>query len=164
MGLRIDSARRKIFRALSQGESLSWTELLEKTGVSKGALSQNVNELLENKIIMAELDLSRPRRTTVYSLSENGKYEERKLRMVDFISSLKNPVIYESKQNNITVSVLGNLISDLDSEERVKLEGQIEKEIGPGLSELTSFLEIFFGLLSENKGYNKVAITFQYEL
>ena len=51
---------------------LVWSELEEKSGVSKGALSKHLTKLIEKKIILTKIQNSRPP-ITKYCLAEDEK-------------------------------------------------------------------------------------------
>jgi len=61
--------REKIIEALKSETELTWSGLLKKTGVSKGALSIHLNRLIKSGIIVQEILETRPPKT-IYKLAE----------------------------------------------------------------------------------------------
>ena len=57
---------KKLILEKLENQELTWKELLEKTGLSKGALSKHLNELLWGRIILTKPSKERPFRSIYY--------------------------------------------------------------------------------------------------
>lgn len=65
----------RILEVLGENNRVRWSELLRKAGVSKGALSTHLNQLIKNKLITREVDGS-TRPPTVYYRRRRIYYTE----------------------------------------------------------------------------------------
>lgn len=67
----VRNVKTAIIKTLANEEKLTWLQILERTGLSKGALSKHLNELIDDGTIKTSTVSSRPP-TTVYSLTERA--------------------------------------------------------------------------------------------
>jgi DNA-binding HxlR family transcriptional regulator len=56
------NVKKRIIQAFNQKNVLTWTELLSLSQLSKGALSQHLNELIDQQIIRVKIEQDKRRR------------------------------------------------------------------------------------------------------
>lgn len=78
-GRRKIDVRGLIQKVLSEEGRLTWSELIEKTGVSKGALSKHLNKDYMNKIIDRSVDTTEIPPRVYYSIKKLENADERRM-------------------------------------------------------------------------------------
>ncbi|UCE15790.1 MAG: MarR family transcriptional regulator [Candidatus Bathyarchaeota archaeon] len=63
------NVKKEVLMALSNKKRLTWSELLEETGISKGALSTFLTKMIKCGIVETEADISKRPPSTIYQLS-----------------------------------------------------------------------------------------------
>lgn len=116
--------RNEILEALGAFGSMKWPELHVKSQLSKGALSKHLNGLINEGRVHVELEDPSNRRSSIYSLPNEGRWEYRRNKITKFFQEFDDPMIAESirQEGKFMVSFALNLDLDISQEEKERAE------------------------------------------
>lgn len=124
MPKRIVNVKTEIMLALSRKKRATWSELLKETGVSKGALSRYLTEMIKWGIVETDFDQTVRPPLTIYHLATtkagaamNYLFVPIKDKLDDFKRQLKNVKGFDKKDqqdafNRVFVLIFFNVLAD----------------------------------------------------
>ncbi|MHA1974808.1 MAG: winged helix-turn-helix transcriptional regulator [Candidatus Hodarchaeales archaeon] len=143
---------------VSESKGIPWKVIVEKSGISKGAISKHLNELIDEGKVKAYLGKYRGRRTTLYQILEEGTWVHNRNVVTTYLNEIKDPVATQNVLQNGQM-LIGSILEVEKKSEFNKIAEMIEKMVYQNIG----LINVFNNTFKELDGIKKASIMILYD-